>query len=59
MPPLPLLARGGQVAWRLYSAYEAAQTAAEAKKLVNELNTRKQEFPNIFKSTIEQLKNEI
>lgn len=59
MPALPLLARGGQVAWRLYSAYEAAQTAAEAKKLVNELNARKQEFPNIFKSTIEQIKNEI
>lgn len=58
-PALPLLARGGQVAWRAYSAYEAAQTAAEAAKLASELNARKKEFTKIFKSTIEQLKDEI
>ncbi|MBK5012988.1 VRR-NUC domain-containing protein [Pseudomonas sp. S60] len=58
-PALPLLARAGQIAWRAYSAYEAAQTAAEAAKLAAELNTRKREFTKIFKTTIEQLKDEI
>ncbi|WAB96297.1 VRR-NUC domain-containing protein [Pseudomonas putida] len=58
-PALPWLIRGGHTAWKAYTAYESAQTAADAAKLAAEISARRKEFTKLFETTIQQLKKEI